>query len=97
MLQRGLAMQIALDPATERLIDEQLKSGRFATREAVIVAGLQALAQLDTEDAALADLRQKVAVGIEAADRGDLSDGDEFFAELEREEQERSAQGRKTA
>ena len=41
--------------------------------------------QARTEELLL-DLRKKVAEGIRAANRGDLSDGDEFFDELAREE-----------
>jgi hypothetical protein len=35
----------------------------------------------------IADLRLKVKAGIESANPGELSDGDEFFAELGRDEQ----------
>lgn len=90
-------MEIQLDPATERLFLERLKSGHYAAAGDLVSAALAALSRLEAQEMGLADLRKKVAVGIEAANRGELSDGDEFFAELEREEIEAAAHGRKTA
>lgn len=42
-------------------------------------------------------LTTKFAEGLAAADAGQLSDGDDFFDELEREEAERRAKDRRTA
>jgi antitoxin ParD1/3/4 len=87
-------MNISLDTATERLVQEQLKSGRYRDASEVVAAAVQALSRQEAE---LAEVRRKIATGIDAADRGDVSDGDAFFAELDREEQDRAAQERKSA
>jgi len=78
-------MKITLDPAIEQRVEQKLKDGKYANPAEVLSAAMDALAQQEAYDAAVADLRAKIAVGIAEADRGQLSDGEEFFAELDRE------------
>lgn len=92
-------MEVTLTSEAERAVADMVQEGRFGSpTEAVAAAVLrlqteQALAELDPAN--LDALRAKVAEGLEAARRGDLSDGDEFFEQLERDDQPGS--GRKTA
>jgi putative addiction module CopG family antidote len=71
-------MRISIDPATARFIEEQVKSGRYKTREDVVKGALAALqsrqevAGVDEVD----ELRSLIAVGIEQADRGEVEDWD---------------------
>jgi antitoxin ParD1/3/4 len=78
-------MPIVLDPSTERRIQQKLEDGRYSTAGDVLSAAMDALARQEERDAAIADIRAKIAVGVSEADHGELTDGDEFFAELERE------------
>lgn len=87
-------MNITLNADAEEIIREKLKTGRFTTPDEVVLAGLQALAEHDVD---LGELRSKVAAGLDAARRGDLSDGEEFFSHLEREEDASSNHNRRTA
>jgi antitoxin ParD1/3/4 len=78
-------MQIVLDASTERRIRKKLEDGRYSTASDVLSAAMDALARQEERDAAIADIRAKIAIGVNEANRGELTDGDEFFAELERE------------
>lgn len=100
-------MAITLSRETQALIEEKIKAGGFATADEVVRAALVSLDQQDplsgASDAELEAVypgfRQKIAQGLADADAGRVSDGEEFFAELEREEREFEARqpGRKTA
>lgn len=69
-------MKLALDPQTVRLIDEYVKSGRFATCEEVVTAALLALEQREEfGDLAEAELDALVAEG-EVGTSAELLDGD---------------------
>jgi len=87
-------MSMTLSTETERLVEARMRRGRFLSPDDVVRA---ALASLDQEDplAPLADadleqlypgFRQKMAQGLAEADAGLATDGESFFAELERKE-----------
>ncbi|MDQ3653687.1 MAG: type II toxin-antitoxin system ParD family antitoxin [Chloroflexota bacterium] len=62
-------MQITLPPEAQAIIEREIESGRYATREDVIV---DALRHLDDEQYAYDPLRDpKVLEAIEQADRGE--------------------------
>lgn len=68
-----------------------VRARRFASPEEAVEAALSLIAanEAAVDAAALPatpELRAKVAEGLAAARAGDLSDGDEFFAELERDD-----------
>jgi len=99
-------MELTLTPEMQRSLEVRVKSGRYATPEDVIRAALAALEQQDEIAALSADeleaiypgFRQKIAQGIADADAGRMSDGEEFFDKLDREEREGPAKvDRKTA
>ena len=87
-------MTVSLPENLQSMVDERIRSGRYANAEAVIAAALvtldqqEHLAELPIEqlEGALPGLREKVAEGMAALRAGHFSDGDEFFAELERED-----------
>jgi antitoxin ParD1/3/4 len=89
-------MNILLDPSLERFITERVRSGRYASPEDVVRAGFASLEQQEnvasmstTElEAIYPSFREKVAEGLADEKAGRFSDGDAFFAELEREDQE---------
>lgn len=88
-------MTLMLDQDIQEFIAEELRAGRFEKPEDVVRAAFARFMQLqrietlplDELEAIFPGFRQKVAEGIASADAGDLTDGDEFFAELEREEE----------
>ena len=76
---------VALPPDQERFIDQAISSGRILTPAEMISQGLELLREKEAaRQSAIAELRREVSEGAADADRGELIDGDEVFAELER-------------
>ncbi len=79
-------MSIELDEETQRLIDQQIQSGRFADAESIVSAAVRhfvlAFGELDcTRD----QLDKMIAEATASLESGEGVDGEEFFAELEEE------------
>lgn len=77
-------MQVSLSPRIWKIIQGQVKSGRFATPEEVIAAGvgvIQTASELPSED--VAKLRAIAQAGLEQADRGEFVEftADDVIAE----------------
>jgi hypothetical protein len=98
-------MPITLLPATQSLLADQMKRRGYRSPDDLVVA---ALAMLDEQDqlahlppddldAVYPGFREKIARGLAEAKAGKLTDGEEFFRELEREEEEIERNSRKTA
>jgi antitoxin ParD1/3/4 len=72
-------MKISLRPELEQFVEEQVKTGQYPTRDAVVENALETLriqhAALPTGD----ELRQLIREGQAQADRGELLDGAEVF------------------
>ncbi len=93
-----------LSPQLQRLIEAHVESGHYHTAEDVVAAAIasleqqDAIARLSTEEleAMYPGMAEKIARGLDDADNGRVTDGEEFFAELEREE-EQSRHDRKSA
>ncbi len=76
-------MKIALTPEQERFIEECVSAGRYASTHDVLQEALRLLQERETRIAAeMAELREKIAVGLEQARRGECRDGHEVFEEL---------------
>lgn len=74
-------MNITLKPPEERLIQEKLKSGQYATVYEVIVEALRLLEERDKQSEKwVEETREKVAVGIAQLDRGEGLDGEAVVA-----------------
>ncbi|XWK87264.1 MAG: type II toxin-antitoxin system ParD family antitoxin [Phormidium sp.] len=77
-------MNVALRKELEEFIDERVKSGRYSSADEVVEEALWLLRERDrTQSERLAELKAKIREGIEASERGEVVDGEEFFAELE--------------
>lgn len=77
-------MNVSLTPELEKLVHEKVKSGRYLCASDVIREGLRLLDERDRlYEMRLAELQQKLSVGVEQADQGELIDEDDVFAELE--------------
>ena len=76
-------MNISLTPELERLVDEKVKSGRYASASEVIREGLRLLEEREElKQHRLAEVRTKIDRGIEQLDRGLGIPGPEARARL---------------
>ena len=100
-------MTLSLSPELQKFIEERVRSGRYSSAEEVVSAALAKLEQGERDarasweelDVLYPGFSGKVAEGLSDADAGRVSDGEEFFAELEREaaEEADAGEGRKSA
>lgn len=91
-------MNVSLTPELEQFVHEKVKSGRYLSASEVVREALRLLEERDRlYQAKLAELQQHLAIGIEQADRGELIDGDDVFAELEDDVRQVEADQRRTA
>lgn len=64
-------MNISLTPELEQLVDDKVRSGRYASASEVIREGLRLLEEQDQlKKQHLADVRQKIERGLEQLDKG---------------------------
>jgi len=85
-------MNVSLTPELEKLVELKVKSGLYGSASEVVRDGLRLLVERDqAREARLTELRGKLAEGLEAARRGETTDGEKVFAEVRR----RSAARRK--
>jgi len=76
-------MNVSLTPELERLVQEKVTSGLYNSASEVVREALRLMQERDeVRRIRLEELRREIAVGVEAADRGELADGETFFAEL---------------
>jgi antitoxin ParD1/3/4 len=67
---------LTITPEHEKLIQNQLDTGRYTNAEEVLEIALQLLARLDTEHQVwIEETRQQIAIGIAELDRGEGVDG----------------------
>jgi putative addiction module CopG family antidote len=98
-------MNISVNKQMQAFVENEVKSGRYATPADVVNAGLtklmqgQGLENLSTSEleAIYPDLRKKIAEGLEDFRTGKFTDGEEFFEAWERRERSSSTKNRKTA
>jgi antitoxin ParD1/3/4 len=82
-------MNVSLTPELERLVQEKVASGLYNSASEVVREALRLLQERDElRRVRLEELRREIAVGIEAADRGDLVPADEVFAQLRQRNEE---------
>ena len=71
-------MNISLTPELERLVDDKVKSGRYASASEVIREGLRLLEEQEQlKQQRLADVRRRIDLGIGQLDRGEGIPGPE--------------------
>ena len=73
-------MNVSLTPELQELIHERVRSGRYTSASEVVREALRLLADRDElRELRMAEIRAKVAEGLESLDRGAASPGDEVF------------------
>lgn len=78
-------MNISLTPELEEMVDEKVRSGRYASASEVIREGLRLLEEQDQlRQKRLAEVRQKIDRGIEQLDKGLGIPASEAHARLRR-------------
>jgi antitoxin ParD1/3/4 len=82
-LKREDPMNISLTPELEQMVDDRVKSGRYASASEVIREGLRLLEEQEQlKQQRLADVRRKIDRGIEQLDRGEGVPGTDARARL---------------
>jgi antitoxin ParD1/3/4 len=77
-------MNVSLTPELEQLVHEKVKSGRYLSASEVVREGLRLLEERDRlHQIRLSELQQKLTIGVQQADQGELLEADDVFAELE--------------
>ena len=77
-------MNVSLTPKLEQLIHDRVSSGRYHSASEVVREALRLLEERDElRRLRLAELRSKVAAGLSSLDRGEITDGEALFDELE--------------
>jgi len=78
-------MNISLTPELERLVDDKVKSGRYASASEVIREGLRLLEEQEQlKQQRLAEVRRKIDRGLDQLDKGLGIPGSEARARLRR-------------
>ncbi len=87
-------MTVSLTADLEEYVKTKIQSGQFNSSGEIVRAGLQLLQEQDAlRQIKLEQLRKDIAVGIEAADRGELISSEDVFRELY--QRNREAAGKK--
>ncbi|PZQ57888.1 MAG: type II toxin-antitoxin system ParD family antitoxin [Phenylobacterium zucineum] len=79
-------MQINLPPELEAIVEEAVKSGRYATPEDAL---REAVSLLDENEAKFRALKREIEIGLNSPDAGPADA--EFFADVKRRGRERLA------
>jgi antitoxin ParD1/3/4 len=67
-------MNVSLTPELERYVHQKVESGLYQTASEVVREGLRLLRERDAlRDRTLDELRREIRLGLDQADRGELS------------------------
>ncbi len=78
-------LNVSLTPELARFVASRVAAGRHQSASEVIREGLRLLEEQEQERAAaLARIREGIAIGLDQARKGRLLDGEEVFRELGR-------------
>ena len=80
---RRTTVNVSITPELDAFLQNRVRSGLYQTTSEVVRDALRLLERQEEErKAGLQQLRTKLARGAAQAQRGELADGDEVFAEL---------------
>lgn len=76
-------MAFPLTPELEDFVQTQIDSGKYASTDEVIIAGLKLLEERERiYKGRFEELQKEISVGLEEAERGELIDGEIVFQNL---------------
>jgi antitoxin ParD1/3/4 len=76
-------MNVSLTIQLEELVQQKVSSGRYNSASEVIREALRLLEERDElKELKLQALKKDIALGLDQADRGEIVDADQVFAEL---------------
>jgi antitoxin ParD1/3/4 len=76
-------MEISLTPKLEQFVKRQVNSGHYASEADVVLAAVQFLEEREmVYQGKFDELRREVMIGYEAAERGEVLDGEVVFENL---------------
>src|SRR3989442_4474840 len=81
--QRDDVMTIALSPETQRLLDERLRAGGYASADDAVREALVLLELHERDEADFQALKAKLERGAAQAERGELIDPDVVLRKIE--------------
>ncbi len=83
-----LYMSISLTPELEQFIQSQIASGKYASTEDVIIAGIKLLEERERiYKGRFEELKREIAIGVEQLERGERLDGREVIEKLRQKNQ----------
>jgi antitoxin ParD1/3/4 len=83
-------IRVSLPPECQKFVEAELASGRYQSASDVVLEGLKLLQEREGQRRpALDDVRRKVGEGLDAAERGDLYEGEEVVREILKESRTR--------
>jgi antitoxin ParD1/3/4 len=78
-----VTLNVSLTPELEKFVESRVASGRYLSASEVVREGLRLLEDRElSRQAALEEVRRKIAIGLEQAELGELFDGEEVFQEV---------------
>ncbi len=78
-----VTLNVSLTPELKKFVETRVASGRYLSASEVVREGLRLLEQREvSRQAALDEVRRKISVGLEQAERGEFFDGEEVFREV---------------
>jgi antitoxin ParD1/3/4 len=81
-------MSISLTPELEQFIQIQIASGKYASTEDVIIAGIKLLEERERiYKGRFEELKREIAIGVEQLERGERLDGREVIEKLRQKNQ----------
>lgn len=79
-------LNISLTPRLEDFVHSRVTSGRYGSASEVVREALRLLEDREySRESAIRGAKQKISEGLLAARQGRMTDGDQFFKDLERE------------
>ena len=84
-------LTVSITPQQEKFIQSQVESGRYPSADAMIAMALELLEErIYLEDSGnkrqyekwVEETKNKIAIGIEASERGEVFDGEEVIQEI---------------
>lgn len=82
-------MNVSLTPELEQFVQTQVESGKYASKEEVVLVALRILAEREhIYKGRFEELQQEIIIGVEASLRGEVVDSETVFSRLQQKLQQ---------